>query len=47
MAGKELICVDKFGRLLVGGVQVVRNCTFIYNIKQCLNLESNALKLTV
>jgi len=27
MAGKELSCVDKFGRPLVGGVQVVRNCT--------------------
>jgi len=27
MAGRELTCVDKFGRPLVGGVQVVRNCT--------------------
>jgi len=27
MAGKEYFCVDKFGRSLVGGVQVVRNCT--------------------
>jgi len=27
MAGQELIYVDKFGRLLVRGVQVVRNCT--------------------
>jgi len=27
MAGKELVCVDKFGRPLVGGVQVVRDCT--------------------
>jgi len=27
MAGKELVCVDKFGRPLVGGIQVVRNCT--------------------
>jgi len=27
MAGKELSCVDKFGCLLVGGVQVVHNCT--------------------
>jgi len=27
MAGKELTCVDKFGRPLLGGVQVVRNCT--------------------
>jgi len=27
MAGQELACVDKFGRPLVGGVQVVRNCT--------------------
>jgi len=26
MAGKELTCVDKSGRPLVGGVQVVRNC---------------------
>jgi len=23
MAGRELVCVDKFGRPLVGGVQVV------------------------
>jgi len=27
MAGKELVCVDKFSRPLVGGVQVVRDCT--------------------
>jgi len=27
MAGKELTCIDKFGRPLVRGVQVVRNCT--------------------
>jgi len=27
MSGRELACVDKFGRPLVGGVQVVRNCT--------------------
>jgi len=27
MAGKELSCVDKFGHPLVGGMQVVRNCT--------------------
>jgi len=27
MAGKELVCVNKFGRPLVGGVQVVRDCT--------------------
>jgi len=27
MAGKELSCVDNSGRPLVGGVQVVRNCT--------------------
>jgi len=25
-AGKELVCVDKFGRPLVGGVQMVRGC---------------------
>jgi len=25
MAGKELVCVNKFGRLLVNAVQVVRN----------------------
>jgi len=27
MAGKELVCVDKFDRPLVSGVQVVRDCT--------------------
>jgi len=27
MAGRELTCVDKFGHPLVGGVQVVWNCT--------------------
>jgi len=27
MAGKELVCVDKFGRPLVGGVQVVQDYT--------------------
>jgi len=26
MVGKELACVDKFGRPLVGGVQVVQDC---------------------
>jgi len=27
MAGRELACVDRFGRPLVGGVQVVQRCT--------------------
>jgi len=27
MAGRELVCIDKFGRPLVGGVQVVQDCT--------------------
>jgi len=27
MAGKEIVCVDKYGRPMVGGVQVVHNCT--------------------
>jgi len=27
MAGRELVCVDRFGRPLVGGVQVVQCCT--------------------
>jgi len=27
MGGRELACVDKSGRPLVGGVQVIRNCT--------------------
>jgi len=27
MAGRELACVDRFGRPLVGGVQVVQCCT--------------------
>jgi len=27
MAGRELACVDQFGRPLVGGVQVVQRCT--------------------
>jgi len=27
MGNRELACVDKFGRPLAGGVQVVRNCT--------------------
>jgi len=27
MSGRELACADKFGRPLVEGVQVVRNCT--------------------
>jgi len=26
MARRELVCVDKFGRLLVGGVKVVQHC---------------------
>jgi len=26
MAGRELVCVDKFSRLVVGGVQVVWDC---------------------
>jgi len=27
MAGRELVCVDKFGSSLVGGVQVAQGCT--------------------
>jgi len=27
MAGRELACIDRFGRPLVGGVQVVQRCT--------------------
>jgi len=27
LAGRELACVDRFGRPLVGGVQVVQRCT--------------------
>jgi len=40
MAGRELVCVDKFGRPLVGGVQVVRDCTVPEDHRQLSAAES-------
>jgi len=42
MAGRELTCVDKFGRLLVGGVQVVRRCTIPSRSRVTINCKVNS-----
>jgi len=41
MAGKELACVDKFGRLFVGGVQVVQDCTIPGRFQATLRFRVN------
>jgi len=41
MAGKELTCVDKFGRPLVGGVQVVRNSAILGRSRATIHCRVN------
>jgi len=45
MAGRELVCVDKFGRPLVGGVQVVRDCTVPGRSKATLRCRVNCREI--
>jgi len=45
MTGRELVCVDKFGRPLVGGVQVVQDCTFPEDPRRLFAAESTAREL--
>jgi len=46
MAGKELACVDKFGRPLVGGVQVVQDCTIPGRSQATLRCRVNCKEIT-
>jgi len=46
MAGKELVCVDKFGRPLVGGVQVVRDCMVPGRSQATLRCRVNCREIT-
>jgi len=41
MAGKELTCVDKSGRPLVGGVQVVRSCKIPGHSRATIHCRGN------
>jgi len=45
MAGRELVCVDKFGRPLVGGVQVVRDCMVPGRSQATLRCRVNCKKI--
>jgi len=46
MAGKELFCVDKFGRPLVGGMQVVHNCTVPGRFRATIHCRVNDRQLS-
>jgi len=46
MASKELTCVDKFGRPLVGSVQVVRNCTIPGRSRATIHCRVNNSQLS-
>jgi len=41
MSGQELAGIDKFGRPLVGGVQVVRNCTIAGRSRATIHCRVN------
>jgi len=45
MAGKKLVCVDKFGRLLVGGLQVVLDCTVLGRFQAILRCRVNGKEI--
>jgi len=45
MAEKELVCVDKFNRPLVGGVQVVPDCTVPGRCQTTLRCRFNCKKI--
>jgi len=45
MGGRELACVDKFGRPLVGGVQVVRNCTVPRRSRATIHCRVNSNRI--
>jgi len=46
MAGRELVCVDKFGRPFVGEVQVVRDCTVPGRSQATLRCRVNGRGIT-
>jgi len=46
MARKELACVDKFGRPLMGGVQVVQDCTIQRRSQATLQCRVNCKEIT-
>jgi len=46
MAGKELACVDKLGGPLVGGVQVVQDCTISGRSQATLRCRVNCKEIT-
>jgi len=46
MAGKELACVDKSGRPLVGGEQVVRNCTIPGRSRATIHCRVNSSQIS-
>jgi len=46
MAEKELVCVGKFGRPLVGGVQVVRDCTIPGRSQATLRCRVNGKEIS-
>jgi len=45
MAGKELVCVDKFCRPLLGRVQVVQGCTELRRFQATLHCKGNCKKI--
>jgi len=45
MAGKELACVEMFDRPLVGGVQVVRDCTISERSQAILRCRVNCREI--
>jgi len=45
MAGKELACVDKFVRPLVGGVQVVQDCMILERSQATLRCRVNCKEI--
>jgi len=46
MAGKELTCVDRSGRLLAGSVQVVHNCTIPGHSRATIHCRVNNSQLS-
>jgi len=46
MAGKELTCVNKFGCPLVGGVQVVRDCTISGRSRATIHCRVNSSQIS-
>jgi len=47
LAGRELACVDRFGRPLVGEVQVVRRCTITGRSLATVHCRVNCKKISI